>query len=62
LGAGLWLMHDLAHGRWRTAAADAVALAGCATNQPWLIVAGVAYAAIKPEKPPSPFVWSRSRV
>ena len=59
LGAALWLAHDLAHGRWRVAIADALALgaflAGCVP----LAVAAAAYAALNPEQRPSRFVWAR---
>ena len=57
LGAALWLMHDLAHGRWRIAVSDALALAGGVANRPILTVAAVAWAVLRPERPPSPFVW-----
>ena len=60
VGASLWLMHDLAHGRWRAAIGDLVALLGCALQSPWAVVAGVLWAAAEPEKPPSPFIWRRS--
>jgi hypothetical protein len=58
-GAALWLMHDLAHGRWHIAVGDSLALAGCLTHRPSLTLAGVAYAVANPEAPPSPFIWRR---
>ncbi|GEM_PF-2849709 len=74
LGAGLWLLHDLAHGRWKAATGDLVALAGSGHNARWgrrtstpirlgaglLILGGTVYAAWPPERPPSPFIWSRA--
>jgi hypothetical protein len=61
LGAALWLMHDLAHGRWRAATGDAAALAGSLAGNYLAVLAGALWAASKPERPPSPFIWSRDR-
>lgn len=60
LGAALWLMHDLAHGRWQIVVADLLALAGCLSSNSMLVVAGVAYAVATPEREPSPFIWGRT--
>src|SRR5262249_12456334 len=66
LGAVCWLIHDAAHGRWRAAAADLLALAGCTWGRaraPGLsalaVLAAVAAAAAQPEAPPSPIIWKR---
>jgi hypothetical protein len=62
LGASLWLVHDLAHGRWRIALADAVTLAAlCFSRRAAFLVAlaAISYGASHPERPPSPFVWAR---
>jgi hypothetical protein len=59
LGGALWLGHDLAHGRWRVAPADAVGLICCLAGSYAGLAACVAWAALNPERPPSPFIWSR---
>ncbi|MFI5266422.1 MAG: hypothetical protein ACHQ7M_03500 [Chloroflexota bacterium] len=58
-GAILWLMHDLAHGRWHVAIADVIALLGRLSGQSLVTLGGVVYAVANPEEPPSPFIWSR---
>ena len=70
LGAVLWLMHDLAHGRWKVALCDLLALCAMAANglarhpSRGAAVAGlgaILFAALSPERPPSPFVWATWR-
>jgi hypothetical protein len=74
LGGVLWLLHDLAHGRWRIAAADGLALgtliASTMRRNPHHalsrcgrrgFVVAVAYAASHPEQEPSPHLWSAVR-
>lgn len=59
LGATLWLAHDLAHGRWRVVSADVAGLMCCLAGSYASLAACVAWAAANPERPPSPFIWSR---
>lgn len=66
LGASLWLLHDLAHSRWRVALADAAAVSSLclwarASQRVFLMPAilAIGYAALHPERHPSPFVWAR---
>ncbi len=57
LGAGLWLVHDLAHARWRALTGDIVALTGLAAGLRWLAIAGVSLALSTPDAG-EPFIWS----
>src|SRR5581483_3564179 len=59
LGAILWLLHDLAHGRWRIAAVDAVSLALVATSRHKAAALPVAYAVANPEPATSRWIWPR---
>ena len=61
LGVVLWGAHDAAHGRWRTLAADVVALAAqLIGGVPARAVASlaIAYTVAAPENDPSPHLWS----
>ena len=61
LGVALWCAHDAAHGRWRTLAADMIALiAELIGGVPGRLVAAIAVACTVagPEHDPSPHVWS----
>lgn len=71
LGAALWLMHDLAHGRWKVALCDLLALCALAGNilaaspssgGAFAGLAAVLFAALSPERPPSPFIWATWRL
>ena len=57
-GATLWLVHDLAHGRWRIGATDALALGALRCSLPWAGALAVALACLRPEREPSPHLWS----
>jgi len=64
LGAALWCLHDAAHGRWRTLLADGVALAGGVRGGlagRLLALLAVASAVARPEREPSPHLWSTVR-
>lgn len=66
LGAALWLMHDVAHGRWRSAAGDALAVIGSAASlatgarlAALSALAGTVLANSFPEAESGPFIWAR---
>ncbi|MBV9120603.1 MAG: hypothetical protein JOZ39_07830 [Chloroflexi bacterium] len=65
-GALLWLLHDLAHGRWRQAFFDGCSLTvalACRNQRPasMAIAAAVLPALVDPEREPSLHLWSAAR-